>query len=59
MIKFTTKDLTVSEVDLGLEFYDEGENIKFFVDHKNGKGITTAPTLKQAIEFAEYYQTLL
>ncbi len=56
---FTTKDLTVSKVDLPTAYDETGVNTRFFIDMKNGKGITSAKTLDEAVEFAKEYQKLL
>jgi hypothetical protein len=59
MSLFTTKDLTVSKVDLPTAYDETGVNTRFFIDMNNGKGITSAATLDEAIEFAKAYQKLL
>ncbi len=56
---FTTKDLQVSKVDLPTAYDESGVNTRFFIDRNDGKGITSAPTLSEAIEFAKAYQKLL
>ena len=54
---FATKDLTVTSAMIAT--CHEVSVKKFFVDMNNGKGITSANTLDEAIEFAKAYQQLL
>lgn len=57
MSLFTTKDLTVSKATIAVT--NTESKIEFFIDMNSGKGITSAPTLDKAIEFAKAYQKLL
>lgn len=59
MSLFTTKDLTVNKVELPTAYDESGVNTRFFIDMNSGKGITSAKTLGEAIEFAKAYQKLL
>lgn len=54
---FTTKDLTVTSAMIA-KCHDVSVE-EFFIDMNNGKGITSAKTLDEAIEFAKAYQKLL
>ena len=56
---FTTKDLQVLKVYLPTAYDESGVNTRFFIDMNSGKGITSAATLDEAIEFAKAYQKLL
>ena len=57
MSLFTTKDLTVTKATIAVTHTES--KIEFFIDMNNGKGITSAKTLDEAIEFAKAYQKLL
>lgn len=57
MSLFTTKDLTVTSAMI--QTCHEVSVKKYFIDMKDGKGITSAKTLDEAIEFAKAYQKLL
>lgn len=57
MSLFTTKDLTVTSAMI--QKCREVSVKEFFIDMKDGKGITSAKTLDEAIEFAKAYQKLL
>tara|TARA_R110000772_G_scaffold106420_5_gene208377 strand:- start:828 stop:1004 length:177 start_codon:yes stop_codon:yes gene_type:complete len=57
MSLFTTKDLKVTSAMIAT-CHEVSVN-KFFIDMNNGKGITSAATLDEAIEFAKAYQKLL
>jgi hypothetical protein len=54
---FTTKDLTITKATIAVTHTES--KVEFFIDMNNGKGITSAPTLGEAIEFAKAYQKLL
>jgi hypothetical protein len=57
MSLFNTKDLTVSKAIIAVTHTES--KVEFFIDINNGKGITSAKTLDEAIEFAKAYQKLL
>lgn len=57
MSLFETKDLTVTSAMI--QKCHEVSVEEFFIDMKNGKGITCAKSLDEAIEFAKTYQKLL
>jgi hypothetical protein len=57
MSLFTTKDLTVTSAIIAI--CHEVSVEKFFIDMNSGKGVTSAKTLGEAIEFAKAYQKLL
>ncbi len=57
MSLFTTKDLTVTSSMIAT--CREASVKRFFIDTNEGKGITSANTLDEAIEFAKAYQKLL
>jgi hypothetical protein len=57
MSLFNTKDLTVSKAIIAVTHTES--KVEFFIDMNNGKGITSAKTLDEAIEFAKAYQKLL
>jgi hypothetical protein len=57
MSLFTTKDLTVTSAMIAT--CHEVSVKKFFIDMSSGKGVTSAKTLGEAIEFAKAYQKLL
>jgi len=56
---FQTKDLVVVKVNLPTAYDETGVNTRYFIDMNSGKGITSAKTLNEAIEFAKAYQKLL
>ena len=54
---YFTKDLVITSA-LIAKCREVSEKM-FFIDMKNGKGITTAKTFDLAIDFAKSYQKLL
>lgn len=57
MILFSTKNLEVKKVILPVTRTET--KIEYFIDHKNGKGITSAKTLELAMHFASSFQSIL
>ena len=57
MSLFETKDLVVTSAMIQ-KCHDVAVK-EYFIDHKNGKGITVAKTLDEAIEFAKVYQGMI
>lgn len=54
---FTTKDLTVTSAMIAVDH--ENSEKRFFIDNKDGKGISVSLSLDEAIGFAKAYQKLL
>jgi len=57
MSLFETKDLVVTSAMIQTCY--ECSEKRFFIDNKDGKGITVANTLDEAIEFAKVYQGMI
>lgn len=57
MALFETKDLEVVSAIIPINHTES--KVEYFIDMKTGKGVTSAPTLDQAIAFAKSYQKLI
>ena len=57
MSLFETKNLVVTSAMIAK--CHEVSVKEYFIDNKDGKGITSAKTLDEAIEFAKVYQNMI